>query len=70
MAAVSCSMANWEKMPSSVGSDMSARSCCDGIVGHHAAFVQDHDARADPLDGLEFVRAEEDHFPAGGEFAG
>ena len=40
----------------------------DGIVGHHLAAMQDDHARADALDGFEFMGAEEDHLAAAGEF--
>src|SRR5579862_577868 len=36
----------------------------DGVVSHKFAAMEDHDARADALHGVQFMRAEEDHFAA------
>src|SRR5260370_41867003 len=68
MPAVSCSIANWEKIASSVGRDISARSCSMESLATTRPLCR-ITTRAETLDGLEFVGAEQDDFAARRELA-
>ena len=64
---VSCSTASCEKMPSRVGSSMRERRRSMESSATTLAAMEDDDAGADALDGVELVGAEKHDFAARGE---